>query len=467
MATNNKQLRLYAHWLDGEWQKIAYPVAVAHRYISLQRVAEGWLKLHALFGTRIALSDVQLTDSPFLLKLFADPEFRDYLKHDRSFLTLIAYPRKYFDGTKERLGRATRGLDRAHGSGWKTSLPNITVDEIRKFSEPILSLSERPNMVKWLKDRSTGPGRVMADLPHHREMLEGMLHAISHFIRETGGKSETPSQAEPRSYTDFMMEALNSQGLQGDEYHALEQVWSEIGKWVPDESLRMKRSTLIEAMEAKQPDRNKWPPEWHRVWNTVVHAWNENVSMTVGAQRSSISELPEAIIPFRGTISDIVTPASGKLLKARFPAQAGSRGGILNSRFLEPSRMLRFDPTTLSWKEVDDAVRLTRTLRRRFQSSLMKRDNEQINAAGEELIAKLRERIVLKLPTAPPKATPLLLTAITFFLPSSVNLAIKSVKFAKDLNTHLKMKANWLGVLNTLRGYKEELVSAIINGEPK
>jgi len=88
--------RLYAHWLDGEWLRIAHPISVEGRSLTVQGVAEGALKLHALFGTRIALSDVQLTDSPVVVRLFANPDFREYLKHDSGFLTSSQIPEAEF-----------------------------------------------------------------------------------------------------------------------------------------------------------------------------------------------------------------------------------------------------------------------------------------------------------------------------------------------------------------------------------
>jgi hypothetical protein len=449
--SKTNEMRLYAHWLDGEWQKVAYPVTVAHQYMSLQRTAEGWLKLHALFGTRVALSDIQLTDSPVLPKLFVDPEFRNYVEYDRSFLTLVAYPRAGFEGLKARLGRATRGLDRAQRNGWKTSLPDITVDEIKKFSEPILLFDGQPDTGKWLKDKSSGPGKVIASLPQHRELLEGMLRGICHFTKKTGGHSETPIQAKPRFYTDFIVDVLNSKGLGREEYNALEQVWLGIEQhWVPDSSLRKNRSALLNAMENKEPDRNKWSPELHRIWNTVVHAWNENVSTTVGADRSSISELPGAIVPFRGIISDIVEQERGGLLKARMP---------------KAPPFLSFDPAILTWKQVHEAVRNTRTFRQKFQHSLQKRDNGLIAASGEELTAKLQEEIALKSPTGPPKARSLLLSILTPLAPAPLSYALKAVNVIKQVDLYFKIHSSRLRVLNTLRGYKDELVSALINGD--
>jgi hypothetical protein len=462
--TKAKDVRLYAHWLDGEWQKIAAPITVSRHFMSLQRAAEGWLKLHALFGTRVALSDVQLTDSPILAKLFVDPEFRNYVKHDPSFLTLVAYPRSGFNGLNERLGRATRGLERAHRNGWKTSLPSITVDEIKRFSDPILSADSESYTARWLNDRFSGPGKVIASLPHHRELLEGMLHGICHFIRKTGGPSETPTQSEPRFYTDFIMDVLNSNGLGREEYNALEKVWLEIEKlWVPDPDTRKNRSALLNAMEAKEPDRSKWPPEWHRIWNTVVHAWNENVSTTVGAGRSSISELPEAIIPFHGIISDIVEQEQSGLLRARMP---------------QKYPLLSFDPATLTWKEIYEIVKLTRSLRKRFQSSLRQRDDEGISALGDELVTKLAEAITVT-PKGPPKTGWLMLSAVTAISPVLLSYTDASalpaaavasaavlarIKFLSDLKSYFGFHISQFRVLNTLRGYQNELVSALVTG---
>ena len=187
--------RLYAHWLDGEWQKIAYPVVVEGSDSSLRDIAEGALKLHALFGTRIGISDVQLSDSEVMLRLFATPEFRKYLASDEEFLTLVAHPR---DGISDpRLARATRGIARSFEPGWMTSLPNVDVDTIRRFAEPILG-ADNLDIAHCITDRSKGPGRVIAACsPEHAELFEGMLRGICHFAKRSGGPSDTPS-ASPR-----------------------------------------------------------------------------------------------------------------------------------------------------------------------------------------------------------------------------------------------------------------------------
>lgn len=87
---------LYAHWLDGEWIKVAKAITVEGYGKTLESIAEAALKLLALLGSRVAISDVQLTDSPVVLNLFSDPDFLSYLAIDQSFLTLVASPRRAF-----------------------------------------------------------------------------------------------------------------------------------------------------------------------------------------------------------------------------------------------------------------------------------------------------------------------------------------------------------------------------------
>jgi hypothetical protein len=377
------QPRLYAHWLDGEWQKIAYPILVEGPYSRLQQVAEGALKLHALFGTHIVISDVQLTDSLVVVRLFANPEFRDYLRSDPQFLTLVAHPTPGISNRK--LAIATRGMARAFPKGWRTSLnvapqlPALSVEVIKRLAETILNPGTL-DTAYCFRIRSRGPGKVIADHPEHKELLEGMLRGICHFAREArrAGPVDVPAASVPdRSYADFIRDALSNAKLPPEEWGALESIWRSIcEKWVPDESKRFRRSDLLTALEDKEPNRIKWPPEFDRLWNTVVHAWNSNVSDTVGAGRNSISPLPHAVVPFRGEISDVAGPFV-------------ERGELVMSRDIRRYPILSLNPSTLSWKTVRGAIQGAHGERARFGSALARKNSEGIIEASSELIRKL------------------------------------------------------------------------------
>ena len=443
-SSKDSPIRLYAHWLDGEWLKIAYPVLVEGPYHTLHGIAEGALKLHALFGTRIAISDVQLTDSGVMVRLFANPEFRDYLRHDRGFLTLVAEPPKDRKGIdNQRLATAPRGLSRAfETAGWTTSLSGMKVDVIKEFGETILSLDDL-DTAHCARDRSKGPGRIIAKYPQHAEMLDGILRAICYFVMKTGGPIESPAKT-PRRYTEFIEDALESRGVRSEDEGALEEIWKTIQDWVKDSEAPGARSSVLKAIEAKEPDRSKWTLEWHRLWNTVVHAWNNNVCDTVGAKRASIAPLPHAVVTYRGEISDVAGPFKRK-------------GWILQPTNTRKYPVLTFDPSSLGWDSVRDAICKTRGQRAEFQMALQIGDKREIEEAGAGLVRGLATVVVPKSRSHSRDWIWLSIATLGLFSGSPI---LEGIAITGEAHSLLKPEVRkWL-VLNTLHGFQNDLISA-------
>jgi hypothetical protein len=309
-VSKRKRSRLYAHWLDGEWHKVASPVAAGSHGRSLASIAEGGLKLHALFGTKIAISDVQLTDSPVMAELFSKSEFRYYLRGNRNFLTLVTNVRE--DAGHEGFARATNGLYRAQNPGWTTSLPVDDVAVIRRFAGALFEqedkilerFSEDPALQDFFRDSSWGPALVIQNNPRYRRILEGVLHGICHFSLEQGGPWDLP-QKNDRSYLNVIEDALEAGGG-GDTYGELEQIYTSVDHIAKQTGSRYARSAVNSFLQKAEPDRSRWTPTQKRVWQSVVHAWNSNVSDTVGASES-IAPLPDAVFPTRGKITDTTT----------------------------------------------------------------------------------------------------------------------------------------------------------------
>lgn len=365
---------LYAHWLDGEWLKIAHPITVEGSSGTLADIAEGGLKLHALFGTRIGISDIQLTDSEATLKAFADPEFRDYLKIDPNFITLISSPPRGVTDTD--LARATSGLYRACSQPhWRTSLPSVREEVIKRFGDAILS-SEEVLPAECLLDSTKGPGSVIQNCPEHRETLEGILHGVHFFAHGRGRIASQPNRS--RSYIEWLIQFLNTPGLPNEHYNAFESLCESIALWVPDESKRYARSSLNSALECKEPDRNKWPLEYHKLWQSAVHAWNSNVCENLGTGRSSILPLPYALVGDRSRVTDAAGPfeVSDDLIRNRFE-----------------SSMLTFDPTILSWRVIAEIRKEHQELQQRLQVALLKGDTTRFESIRSSLTQKLNAHI--------------------------------------------------------------------------
>lgn len=433
---------LYAHWLDAEWLKVAAPFTVEAPFTSLEDVLESWLKLHALFGTSIRISDIQLIGSKVLLRLFGDVEFRDYLKSDSDFLSLVAQPRQDISDT--RVGIATRGLARTRQKGWTTSLPGISVETIQRFADTILSLPEL-DTAKVLRDGSMGPKRFIRQHPEHQDILPGMLYGICHFAKASGGPCDTPV-VSPGTFWDFIEKTLNSPALSPHDSARLEKVWQSIRLLVPDEEDRLKRSCLQRAMEMQEPNRQKWSPEYHTIWNTVVHAWNSTVCDTVGATGASISPLPNAVVPYRGRIVDVAGPFEER------------EDSVLRQRLTSEYPIFPFDVSSLSWTAIRELVRRLQSERYRFQEALASGDKDEMIEAGGALIKPLSQGLSHHRSTIIPEGLSASLGLLAVFIPA-VGI-LHTVDSIDHFQAWLRGRATKHAVLNTLHVVKDDLITA-------
>src|ERR1700759_681614 len=113
--------RLYAHWLDPDY--CGKHVVPSAPIVEQQTRFNALLKMHALAGDCIHVSDVQLIESRVLLLNFHDPGFRRFLKKHPDFLRLIAQPTDDLGAKSERLARICSGLARISRFG-DTYIPN-------------------------------------------------------------------------------------------------------------------------------------------------------------------------------------------------------------------------------------------------------------------------------------------------------------------------------------------------------
>src|SRR4051812_22176270 len=83
---------IYAHWLDPDYLGRIIVPEYCHPTRILQ--FQTMLKMHAMLGDCVLLSDIQLVESRSLLLCFADPHFRNFIadRFNESFLQLRPRP---------------------------------------------------------------------------------------------------------------------------------------------------------------------------------------------------------------------------------------------------------------------------------------------------------------------------------------------------------------------------------------
>jgi hypothetical protein len=444
---------IYAHWLDGEYAKIAARLHVRRPgggfttgvQRSPQTVAEARLKLHALFGTHFALNDVQTIDSGTVLSLFADDDFVSFVSGSRDFLQLVAGP----PDSTDRFDILAAGLERTQTRDWVSSA----------FSDPYVVASLSSAILKHKEIDSARLSdelrRVSPRLADEREvrLLKGFIGCLTYFASPQS-LARTPSG--PRTtFFEVLVDAARSDRPEpgsADRTH-IETTLKFIRTNVPDDSFHF-RSRLYHAL-----DHNAWPPEHETIWNTAVSAWNWAVQESLGVEQGSAITIPSSacLALHRGTATDLLLPVEGdtvNLLEQSFPGRRSwpSAG---------------WHPAQLAWRDVRRAFGETTPTRVAFQNALSNGSPDHLEQALSDHVAALAKQL-LPLPAVRYSDVWLIAARLpVFFGPALVDVANIAtaaqvgLRVGELLGTFIHRQV----VANVLRGFADDLAHA--DGAPK
>ncbi|WP_126900578.1 hypothetical protein [Streptomyces sp. WAC 01325] len=337
-------MRLYAHWLDGEYVRLK----TLDSEVSPVGEAERLLKFHALFGNTVTLSDVQLIDSHVVLNLFSEEGFVRYLKDHKDFLEIAARP----DGDETRFTVATAGLRRFVGSPGRTSSRFGQPDVIQAIAEIVLS-RQASDPYEILNHR--GPsGKILDRFSEFRDDILAMLEAVHHFC--TQGHWSTPSPVHnPLTHYDVLIKVANSSGLSPTHEAQVQTAIQFIDKHA-ERGTREYRSSVLRLL-----DQVEWPQEHKTIAHTVVSAWNCAVEQTASPDGGSVGPL-SASAPLAAYLSDPID--------AVFDMSHENEVSMFE-RFKE--QMVSFlpgDPLVLSWGRIHTIVNETEETRRAYQAAI-------------------------------------------------------------------------------------------------
>ncbi|MFF8810539.1 hypothetical protein [Streptomyces omiyaensis] len=358
-------MEIYAHWLDGEHLRVS-----------------GWdprdtspavmLKIQALLGHTVVLSDVQLIDSHAIQALFETEDFRSFVRGCPSFLrctTAAPAGSTPFD-------LVTTGLHRALEPGWLSSSFD-TAEPLVRLSETVLERGEaNPGP---LFARGTALGARYEEGGAVRRRLEAVAWTLHHFSREAGVPLGTSAVTRPCSYRDVLEEVAELPGLPGHDYAPVERTLAYLDEHV-EPSDRHRRSVLLARLD--QTD----PPHRTAMWNTATQAWNAAVQRTLGTDGASPRSLPEAadIGLYLGRPTDALFEPAGP--GAAAPADHGMDPGSLAA------------VAGLGWQDIAKIHQDEAVTRRRdaFQAALRAGDA----AAADDALPALLRAVRRKLPTS-------------------------------------------------------------------
>jgi hypothetical protein len=363
-------VRLYASWLDGEYLRLT-----ASRRPNVETSIENLIKLHALFGNTLLLSDIQVTDCSVVQHLFASEAFRKFAYQRPDLFELVARSR----GTRvsDPFVRATSGLYRASMTGWESSSltdPRPLVD----LAETILALEQQTD------DLALVARPVLDRWPNVADQLVGVVETINFFT--TVGRSSDPATNVPSSsYFDILERLRDVSDLMPQDEATLENAINFVEMYAADNERPLYRSPVRRELRRLQGGLEG---ERGAIWHTVVAAWNYALQETLGAQGGSIGYLPSAV-PVAAYL-DNATDAFVHVRGQELPNELGYRPVVVH---------FPWDLGSLSWNVISTAVSETTSTREAFQSTLLKDDEAAIANAVREHTGALVSQISPEPPT--------------------------------------------------------------------
>ena len=354
----------YAHWLDEEYGRIRGGVG-GHEFIS-DRAAT--MRLYALFGHPIHISDQQLFDSSATRALFGDPGFVDFAR-DYSPVKLQRIPSS---------GAATSTGDsllrdaflRPTEEGWVSS---STVETRSVVAAAHLIHDGGLDLLRdrdALRDRIRRDGLTPESIAYLQDLREGILYLADREHRVV------PVRTARRIRFDEVLTDLADHGSelqQADAAFAID----HLDRLLPPES-RPYRAAVLAALS--RDERARWSPDQRRVWEIVVGAYLEATRTNLGLGASAHSS------PVDGLDSQVGGLVSDTLHRVTGPSSTSGEPASRNVR-------IPVDLASLGWEEIRRARDLTSDSYDALERERDRGDPHAVGAAIEEHANRLAEHL--------------------------------------------------------------------------
>jgi hypothetical protein len=357
-----RPVRRYIQWLDGAYTMLALDL-FRYRQVEYDKYfyeAESILKLYALFGMKIILSDVQVIDSPVLLRLFSSSDFRkNYLTTDKgkAFFGMSARieEEKSLTFGQRRIRIANSGLVRASRVHWISSPPEWT-ELINRFATRFKD--EEIDLNREVEDNNSDFSKLRSQFVGYEWVLQGLLYSVDHF-EHTEMVSVLPSrQVQPKTMYEILLGDMEDTNIPDEAKIPIGETIRFIDKYVDRERRQYKAEVWIKAREIYKED-----PEMCRLIMQNSHiGWDQSVQRTILADGVSLKRLPFAMNPelFQERVTDLFLP---KL-------RSGDKYVIPGLKIKTPLLNLDWDFGKMTWKDVAEASRATAETAEEYQRAL-------------------------------------------------------------------------------------------------
>jgi hypothetical protein len=350
------------------------------------RKVETIIKLHAMFGDTIRVSDVQVIESLPLLSLFLKTDFCDFIKGQGGdeLLSMWAHPTDKLNLGTPHLAVIAAGLGRSLEDDWDCSSfdDRNTVKTVARAFKGVKSADMASELLR-------GNGKLARFLEEYRgddkDCLEGMLKSLEYFL--TRAAHVHTSEEKSTSYFEVLekdREILFSKNVATPD---LDDVLTFVKREVArgDEKKRYFRTPAILELE----NRGLENPVNRRRYHTITEAWNLGVSNTVNANYDSIAAFRDV---------DPLPPLHGALTEFTFPGVVS----VSDEEIFQSLPLLKaeWSPETISWYTIGEVRKECRKEIIEFQESTSTPDAtgpfEKLVAAISAVVSRRGEGVPLR-----------------------------------------------------------------------
>lgn len=429
-------MQLYAQWLHGAYFQLALSSSRGIREQQLFEQTAAILRLHALLGNRIVLSDVQVIDSPVILRLFADDSFRNFLRKHPHILELVAYPEKTTEPTRYSI--ATAGFRRALAPKWLSStFP--TPEATRELAERLLDAGEI-DQERQLRDAASPLNQVIQRWPERALLLKGMFRAVAHFATSSDAPVAPPSHAgSPLTLHDMLRLTLKNPDVKDKHQQYLITTLDFIENSVEDPAEQGLQSVVFNTLDQKLSPLH---PDYRTIKHTAHHAWNAAVECSVAPEGGSLGDLSLSTqVGFYlnepiDTLAPLIIQRGGYSIRT-----LGKKAPIIiDSRICN-----------LSWREVAQVVEETTESANKFQAALSSNREEDIRNAVNEHVKHLATSLVSKPPPIIPGFVWIIGPVVALLIDPGLGTLITGVKATEECLRDMLYRGRRYLVTDTLR----------------
>ena len=270
---------IYAHWLDPDY--LGWRVLPSDQVLDRTRQFQGFLKMHAIAGDCMHISDVQLIESRALLLSFADSGFRGFLDRHPEFLCLIGQPDFSLGGRSQRLATISSGLARIYRVR-ESYIPNTFHSKslIPSIAELFMNANQDGDAERLFGHR----GRFTEFLSRYadvdRDLVEGLYFALRHFVKNHAAPVPQSTCGTEPSYFEELEKSLSN--ISEDDVDLRNTLINTMSMALsPDEKRR--RSLIL----AKLPHTGKIGHPDRTKYILIAQAWNLAVGSRMAADCDS------------------------------------------------------------------------------------------------------------------------------------------------------------------------------------